>query len=168
MVNISEDSLTGKKLWTITINRTSMFDKVSVRTVYLNNSLPQDKQSASREMNEGDMIMFYKYFRDAVSDIVMILERNMTEIYSDTNFMENTEMLSLFLTPTETMPDSIAIPLSNYVEQFIETYILSKWLMMEAQPLGVTEEKDEVEKKLLSAIHHRKSGRVIRRVDPIF
>lgn len=168
MINIQTDELTGNRLWTLTINRDKMFDKVSVRTVYINNSLPAEKRAPSREMNETDMIVFYKYFRDAISDIVLTLERKMVESYSDTNFDENSNVLSLFLTPTETMPDSIAYPLSNYVEQFIETYILAKWLMIEAQPLGILQEKEEVEQKLLSAIHHRKKGRVNRRIDPIF
>jgi len=166
MITIITDPITLIRKWVITIKKDDIFTRVSVSSVYLNSRLPLEQRSETREMGDSDRLIFDKYFREAISDILIVMTRYFQEEFSGTNEDANGDIL-LNVFPTSLMPDSIAYALDGYIIELFEKVCLKKWLGTDSGPLGVDKEYEQVLSKLMTTIHYRRKG-LTRPIGPIF
>ena len=166
MIEITTDPITLARKWVITIKRDEIFTRVSVTSVYINSRLPLEQRSVNREMSDSDRLLFDKYFREAISDVLIIMTRYFQEEFSGTNENESGDIV-LNVCPTTLMPDSISYALDGYIVELFEKVCLKKWFGQDSGPLGIDKEYEQVVSKLMTTIHYRRKG-LTRPIGPLF
>ncbi len=157
MIQVIIDDTTLTKRWEVTILKEELFSRVSVSSVYINRNLPVDQQDERRELLEPDRVMLNKYYRESISDLIILLTRFFQEELAPSN-MDEEGNFKMIIYPTARMRDSVAYALDGYIMEVVEKSCLKKWFGREADAIGASEEYDLAVQKLTSSLHYRKKG----------
>lgn len=157
MIEIDINEVTRAKRWKVTIPKEEVFARVSASTVYINNSLPEEQRGERRELLEPDRAMFNKYYRESISDLIILLARYFQDEITPSSMNDDGDF-SIVIHPTLQMKDSVSYALTGYIMEVIEKNCLVKWFGRDADLIGVRAEYEAAVDKLNSSIHYRKKS----------
>lgn len=162
-------------LWTICIDKDSLFNETSTRSLYfVNNNSNGQVKSDSLVIMDDDKNLYNVYAQNAIQDLVVLLGRRIPqssedykvlfkEKYGDTYqalpVYDDCTFLEINLVMSDNHDKSLIVPLKVSCKEFLVKKILEQWYKVD---FGSEQE----ESKLVHILQYRRKS-VARRVRPL-